>query len=273
MENKIVIKTIFFVTVLIVLSACSQTPQWKYERTIQFENITPLGNIKKDDFLYVSDSDHNKVFKMDLNWKVIETYENFDRPMHIDMDDGKLFIPEYGADTITIIHGQKTSYLPINIELDAPASVDVEGDGYLIADFYNHRIVYSSQGKNLTFGKKGKADGEFHYPTDIQFANNLIYVADAYNNRIQVFDKSGKFKQSIGSEDGMNAATGIYVTEHSIAVTDFENSRVLIYGLSGKLLQIIEEHLDKPTDVVIHKDKLYAANYNNKSIAVFKLSQ
>lgn len=269
MENKIVIKTIFFVTVLIILSACSQTPQWKYERTLKFENITPLGIIKNDDFLYVSDSDHNKVFKMDINGEIIETYENLDRPMHIDIDKKKLFIPEYGADTITIIHDQKKSYLIVNIELDAPASIDVEGDDYLIADFYNHRIVYNSEGKDLTFGKKGKEDGEFHYPTDIQFANNLIYVADAYNNRVQVFDKSGKFRQSIGSEDDMNAATGIYVTEHSIAVTDFENSRILIYDLNGQLLQIIEEHLDKPTDVVIHKDKLYAANYNNQSIAVF----
>jgi len=97
--------------------------------------------------------------------------------------------------------------------------------------------VYSSEGKDLTFGKKGKTNGEFYYPTDIQFANDLIYVADAYNHRVQVFDKSAKFKQSIGEEDNMNAATGIYVTDQEIAVTDFENSRVLVYSLSGKLLQ------------------------------------
>jgi len=273
MKNSIVVKLIFFVTVLMVLSSCSQTPQWKYDNTIQFEGITPLGIIKNDSFLYISDSDNNKVFKMDLNGKVIETYENFERPMHIDMDGEKLFIPEYGADTITIVHNQRRSYLPLNIQLDAPASVDVQGDDYLIADFYNHRIVYNSQGKDLTFGKKGKVNGAFHYPTDIQFANNLIYVADAYNNRVQVFDKAGQFKQTIGEEDGMNAATGIYVAEHFIAVTDFENSRILIYDLNGKLLQIIEEHLDKPTDVAIDKGVLYVANYNNQSISVFKLEK
>lgn len=269
MKSKIAIKAIYFVTAFTVLSACSQTSQWEYERTIQFEDITPLGITKNDDFLYVSDSDHNKVFKMDLDGKIIETYEDFDRPMHIDMDAGKLFIPEYGADTVTVIHNQKKSYMPLAVELDAPASIDMQGDDYLIADFYNHRIVYSSQGKDLTFGKKGKANGEFHYPTDIQFANNLIYVADAYNNRIQIFDRKGIFKQSIGEEDGMNAATGIYVTDKEIAVTDFENNRILIYDLNGKLLQILDKNFDKPTDVIINDNKFYVTNYKGKSIAVF----
>jgi len=271
MKIKILIELIFSVIVFTTLSACSNTPQWKYERTIQFEDITPLGIAKKGNFLWISDSDNNKVLKIDLDGKIIETYENFDRPMHIDMDGDNVFIPEYGADTITIIDANKRTYLPIQNELDAPAGIDVNGQDYAIADFYNHRIVYHTNGEDLTFGKKGKANGEFHYPTDIQFANNLIYVADAYNNRVQVFDKKGIFKQSIGEEDGMNAATGIYVTDKEIAVTDFENNRILIYDLNGKLLQILDENFDKPTDIIINNNKFYVPNYKGKSIAVFTI--
>jgi len=268
-HTKMKINLILFIVGIILFSACSQAPEWTYKRTIKLDDIAPLGMVKNGDFLWVSDSDNNKILKVDMNGKVVETYDDFERPMHIDMDDSKLFIPEYGADTIRIINGQKKSHLPLNVELDAPAAVDIQGEDYLIADFYNHRIVYSSEGKDLTFGEKGKADGEFHYPTDIQFANDLIYVADAYNNRIQVFDKSAKFQQSIGEEDDMNAATGIYVTDREIAVTDFENSRVLVYNLEGKLSQIIEENLNKPTDVVIHSNELYIANYKDNSISVY----
>lgn len=269
MYIKVNVNLIFFVTAITMFCACSHPPEWIYERSIKLDGISPLGIVKNGDFLWVSDSDNNKVLKVDLDGKILETYDDFERPMHISMDEGKLFIPEYGADTITIIDNQKISFLSLEVELDAPAAVDVKGANYLIADFYNHRIVYNSEGEDFTFGEKGKTDGKFHYPTDIQFANNLIYVADAYNNRVQVFDKSAKFKQSIGENDGMNAATGICVTKQEIAVTDFENNRVLVYDLSGELLQIIEENLDKPTDAIIHSNELYIANYKGNSISVY----
>ena len=56
----------------------------------------------------------------------------------------------------------------------------------------------------------------------MQITEHSIWVADAYNNRVQVFDKSGNFGQVIGAEAKMNAATGIYVTDSELMVTDFE---------------------------------------------------
>ena len=269
MNFIISINQIFFVAAMFLLSSCSQTPQWTYERTIKLDDISPLGIVQNANYMWVSDSDNNKLYMLDSSGKVMQTYDEFERPMHFSIEDEKIFVPEYGADKITVIDGTKRTAMPLNTDLDAPAAVHVKGADYLIADFYNHRIVYHSQGQDLTFGKKGKADGEFHYPTDIQFANDLIYVADAYNNRVQVFDKSAQFKQSIGEKDNMNAATGIYVTDQEIVVTDFENNRVLVYSLSGKLLQIIEEQLNKPTDAAIFSDKLYITNYKSNSISVY----
>lgn len=270
MKSKIIVNFIFFVTVLMMCLGCTQNPEWTYVRTINFEKVTPLGIVKDGDFLWISDSDHNKIVKTDLNGNIVETYKDFERPMHLVMDNDRLFIPEYSADTITIMTGNKRSYLPLKNELDAPAGIDIKGDAYAIADFYNHRIVYHNNGEDLTFGKKGRVNGTFHYPTDIQFENNMIYIADAYNNRIQVFDEKGKFKQSIGSEDGMNAATGIYVSDQFIFVTDFENSRVLVYDLAGQLLQILNEPFNKPTDAILDNDKLYVTNYKGKSISIFE---
>ena len=57
MKIKININLIFFVTAIVVFSACHQAPKWTYERTIELDGITPLGIIKNGDFLWISDSD------------------------------------------------------------------------------------------------------------------------------------------------------------------------------------------------------------------------
>jgi DNA-binding beta-propeller fold protein YncE len=140
-----------------------------------------------------------------------------------------------------------------------------------VADFYNHRVVYFNGKENLTFGEKGKENGQLTYPTDVQFANENIYVADAYNHRIQIFDLTGKHLKTIGEAEKMNATTGVFVHEKNIFATDFENNRVLIYDLNGNLIQIIAEHLDKPTDVLVVDNQLFVTNYHGHSISVFNL--
>jgi len=86
MKRQIIVNLIFFVTALILLWGCQQSPKWIYVRTINFEKVTPLGVVKSGNFLWISDSDNNKVIKTDLNGNIVETYENFERPMHITMD-------------------------------------------------------------------------------------------------------------------------------------------------------------------------------------------
>jgi len=101
-------------------------------------------------------------------------------------------------------------------------------------------------------------------------ANNKIYVADAYNNRIQIFDTEGNHKMTMGKEDNMNAATGIYVSLSQVFITDFENDRVLIYDMEGVLVQEISEGLEKPTDILLNDDILYIANYKGRNLKTYK---
>ena len=72
------------------------------------------------------------------------------------------------------------------------------------------------------------------------------------NNRIQVLDLVGNHLQTIGEDQGMNAATGIYTDGSEIYITDFEHDRVLIFDMEGKVVQIIDQGLNKPTDVLLH---------------------
>jgi DNA-binding beta-propeller fold protein YncE len=190
--------------------------------------------------------------------------------MHIDSYEETLFVPLYGNDMVARISGAAFRALTINDSLDAPAGVSVRGKEYAIADFYNHRILYASDGTNfLSFGTEGKAGGQFYYPTDVQITESHIWVADAYNNRVQVFTKDGQPVRTIGEAQKMNAATGIFVGEHELFVTDFENNRILVFNHEGELLQTIAEGVEKPTDVLVRDGKLYIANYKSGNLQIF----
>jgi hypothetical protein len=49
-----------------------------------------------------------------------------------------------------------------------------------------------------TIGKSGEAEGEFNLPTELRLDGPNLLVLDAMNFRVQVFDRSGAFKYSIG---------------------------------------------------------------------------
>jgi DNA-binding beta-propeller fold protein YncE len=76
--------------------------------------------------------------------------------------------------------------------LDAPAGVAVDPRGVAyVANFYGHNIVLVAPDGRL-FGKWGQPGpvglGALHYPTDVAVApDGLLWVADAYNNRLRRF--------------------------------------------------------------------------------------
>ena len=64
-------------------------------------------------------------------------------------------------------------------------------DGY--GNAHVHR--FTAKGKYLsTFGASGIGPGEFNLPHNIVAANDLLYVADRENHRIQAFDTTGEYK-------------------------------------------------------------------------------
>ena len=56
--------------------------------------------------------------------------------------------------------------------------------------------MYSPDGKKILrqFGKRGSGAGEFNQPHALAFdAQGRLFVGDRSNNRVQIFDQSGKF--------------------------------------------------------------------------------
>lgn len=255
----------------LTLSSCGPNQLWTFNHDIDLSehDISPNGITIIGDNIWIADTDNNRLVRINETGDVQEEIEEVDRPMHITKHKGMPLVPEYGSDLIRVLNGAVLDTVDITAMPDAPASADIAGERIIVADFYNHRVIYELDGVGHHIGKKGDAEGEFHYPTDVQFFEDQIFVADAYNHRVQVFNLQGEHVKTIAAEAGMNAATGIYVNEDYIVVTDFENDRVLTYSHDGEQLDVMAEGFHRPTDVLLHDDKLYVLNFKGKFISVF----
>ena len=69
----------------------------------------------------------------------------------------------------------------------------------------------------LAWGEKGSGPGQFNDPTGIAVTDTEVFISDARNGRIQVFDHQGQFRREFGAPgDGigelgrpMNPARGV----------------------------------------------------------------
>ena len=251
------------------ISSCG-SKEWTTDRQIDLGNNAPIGIAADATGYWISDGNNNELIQFDLSDNQVSKIEEFDRPMHIAYFDGQVYIPEYGSDQITIIRDGNKSIFELKDSLDAPAGIAISGEDVAIADFYNHRILLKTEGTWKSIGKEGKGPKDFYYPTDVQFYGDRLFVADAYNNRIKVLDRSGRVLNSFGQEEEINAAIGLYVSEDQVFVMDQENDRVLVYNHEGALLQSIEKGFDKPIDAAMVGNEVYVINFGGKNIQVLK---
>lgn len=255
---------------VILFQSCNKkTIVWEFETELKLDHIKPIGIAIVNDTLWVSDGEGNRIVQINKEGKILKEEKGFERPMHIANFKNGLAIPEYGKDVITILSHGLSKVLP-SPKLDAPAGIDFYKGAYAIADFYHHKIHFNNGEQWISFGEKGKENGQFHYPTDIHISDDYLYIADAYNHRIQVFNRQGKFVKVLAANLGVNAATGIFCANKTIFITDFENHRLLVLDHLGKQQQVLEKNLSNPTDVILYKKKLYVLNFKSGSISLFR---
>ena len=82
-----------------------------------------------------------------------------------------------------------------------PTSIGTDSLGnYFITDSGNHRIVKFNKNwqRILTFGERGEGIGQFQYPLCVSIGeNDLLYISDLNNNRVQIFSPFGQFLDSL----------------------------------------------------------------------------
>jgi DNA-binding beta-propeller fold protein YncE/TolB-like protein len=91
------------------------------------------------------------------------------------------------------------------------------------------------------WGRQGTGTGDFYMPYGVAAGAGSVYVADTYNNRIQVFDTNGVFQRSWGQ---VGTGSGSFVRPYDVAVdgegniyvADTHNFRVQKFDANGTFL-------------------------------------
>ena len=130
----------------------------------------------------------------------------------------------------------------------------------------------------LAVGKEGRDDNELFYAAGLALdeVNQLIYIADYYNKRIQIVSFEGKFLMRFG-QDVLEGPCGIAVTEDNVFITDYDLHSLLQFRKKDcKLVRrtgakgAAEGQLYRPRGLCSdYNGDVYVAEFRNNRVSVF----
>ena len=259
--------------------------------------------------VYVADTGNDRVQKFNNSGSYLTTLGSsgsgnyqFDCPDGVSVDaSGNIYAADSCNHRIQIYNGALTYIGRIgvtdvpggdNSHFNHPWGVDVDSSGRVyVADGDNQRVQKCS-GSGTTWtcatfaGTTGEGGDDFaHFDTPRDVAVDIqgrVYVADAWNNRVQVFDTSGAYLTTIGGEWGSESgrfrgALGLDVDkEGNVYVADKDNHRIQKFapGVPGWLQVNINGFGDRWNDLVLalanFNGDLYAGTSNGEGGEVWR---
>lgn len=234
-----------------VLHRNESMPIMVFDRNGKFLRAWGQGLFKTTHFLrvdrsgsvWVTDRGDMQAFKFDLNGKPLMTL---------------------GKKGIT---GDNTSHDTFNGMADL--AVAKNGDLFIAdGEGPNTRVVrFAKDGSFMKWwGGKGVDPGQFNVPHSIAIdSKGLVYVADRSNNRIQIFDQTGRF---LRQWTNFGTPWGLFIKGDRIYVVDgTANNCLLIASLKdGRVLEKIGG-LNNPTAVTVDsKDAIYVGEVNGTNV-------
>jgi len=165
--------------------------------------LHPKGITATSDRLFISNSGTHQITCVDFDGYLVTNrghkgsdINEFLNPNDVwrDPDTKNLYVVDFKNDRISVVHEGGTF---VNIfgrdkgnELNNPRGICGYKGRIYVSDSFNNRIaVYDYAGNFIgEFGKKGEnRPGEFVHPNSIFIKNDIIYVCDHWNEKIQTF--------------------------------------------------------------------------------------
>jgi DNA-binding beta-propeller fold protein YncE len=260
----------------------------------------PMDVSKIGEYIYVSDTNNKRVQVFDQTGTPIFKFGKEGRgegefmfPYGITGDkDKNVYVADLYNGNISI-HDSKGKFIKHFREenekeknIKAPGAIRIFEEKLYVADIEKNKIfVFNLKGKKLMeLGKAGTGEGQFRAPNGVTVdRDGTIYVVDTGNQRLQVFDKNGKFVKTInGSKDGKG--NSIFVNPRGIAVDTngiiyvVNNLTHYVYGFDKEGNKVFEfggmgadnEQLYLPNGLSIDEnDQLYITDTLNQRVVVY----
>jgi DNA-binding beta-propeller fold protein YncE len=168
--------------------------------------------------------------------------------------------------------------------LDKPEGIAVDLDGNVFIADYNTGFVkkYDASYKwLLTFSEYGSEKGQNIKSEFMDIRDGKLYMPEAGNHRVNVFDLNGKFLFDFG---GLGAETGKFnvpesnrfSSEGKLYVADLKNDRIQVFTKDGKFLSTWGKtgsgpgEFKSPAGISFDKDdNLYVTEIGNDRVQVF----
>ncbi|EFC35849.1 predicted protein [Naegleria gruberi] len=157
-------------------------------------------------------------------------------------------------------------------------SIDIEPQSPMLEEVIIDNVKQVDESEEC-FGGKGTEDGQFSSPTDIAIdpSDNII-ICDNENNRVQIFDKQGKFlrKFSVPKPYGVtfDAKEGVILVtsdDHCVYAFDKSGTEVGKFGSKGAEYG----HFSYPTGIIVSETKsqipgkIIVCDHHNHRIQMF----
>lgn len=228
----------------------------------QFENPRDIA-IDAANNIYVSDTRNSRIVKLSPTGAWLgETRgiggtfpgNGFSYQLGVSIAGNRIYVADTGRDRVIVmdlsfgfvreIKGDGVAGSPCQ-SISKLRDVDADTSGNIYAATYevNKIVKFSSTGTCLTsWGSQGSTDGKFRttYGVDLAFDpvrnEELVYVADALNNRVQVFTKNGTFVNKFGGF-GEPDVEGTFTTMRRVAVAQDGSGDVWAADLWGNRIE------------------------------------
>ena len=121
------------------------------------------------------------------------------------------------------------------------------------------------------FGRWGEKKGELNYPSGLTlYRNESIYIADAWNGRIQIFSTAGKFIAEFGKEQ-LNKPYSIAFNDKWVFVSDYNHKDVFKFQITNNkyVCQSAKGELNSPYGITVDTNgEVLVADCGNNRIAI-----
>jgi len=127
------------------------------------------------------------------------------------------------------------------------------------------------------WGEVGSGPGQFREPTGIALARGEVFVSDARNGRIQVFDREGRFLRAFGrpgeGQGELGRPMNLTIRGDELYVPEYMNDRIQVFALGGTPRRMLGEpgsgpgQLDAPGGVAFTRaGNLLVADFYNQRV-------
>ena len=219
--------------------------------------------------------------------KPCRIYKGLKRPWGIAINShGEVYITEFFEHCVTVFNGRggriesRGRYGPLKY----PRGIAID----------RHDCVYVASGPKLwKFTREGElvkfvgvrgSKGTDADPRGVHVHRDLVYICDAKNHQIHIFDLSLSHRSSLGNNDGLLQFKSPYViafdTREHMYIADQCNNRILVLDpqKNYKIIQQFghegsqKEKLNQPSGLCVVNEDIYVSDSGNYRIAVFNTS-